>query len=257
MTTARQYSPQETKIRKTVYFWLHMTVLVLSIFLIVSISIATFNDITYYNDPHFEIIQFWICILFLADFAAEWIMSEKKWHYLLTHFIFFLVSIPYGAIIHHFNLVFDPQISYLMRYIPLVRGGYALIMVVNWLTSSRATGLFVSYLLTLVASVYFMSLTFLVFEMPVNPGVNTYADALWWACMDMTTVGCNIQPVTYVGKVLAFMLAALGMMLFPIFTVYITSIIKSRNRSGIVVGQGNFIEDERDQNISGKTEKSN
>lgn len=240
----KQYTPRETKIRKTIYFWLHISVLVLALFLIIFISIDTFKNIAFYEEPEFMDVQFWICILFLEDFFLEWFMAEKKWHYLLTHFIFFLVAIPYWAIIDYFGWTFNPQVEYLLRYIPLVRGGYALALVVSWLTSNRATGLFLSYLLTLVATVYFASVIFFVFEQQVNPLVNSYVDALWWASMDVTTVGSNIEAVTPIGRILSVVLAALGMMLFPIFTVYITNIIQNRNKQGLRIGQGNFIEEE-------------
>ena len=39
----------------------------------------------------------------------------------------------------------------------------------------------------------------------------------------MTTVGSNIVPKTATGEVLCVVLAAAGMMLFPIFTAYITA----------------------------------
>lgn len=48
--------------------------------------------------------------------------------------------------------------------------------------------------------------------------------------MDVTTIGSNVIAVTPVGRVLSVVLAALGMMMFPIFTVYITSIIERRNK---------------------------
>ena len=48
--------------------------------------------------------------------------------------------------------------------------------------------------------------------------------------MDVTTVVSNIIAVTTTGRVLSVVLAALGMMMFPIFTVYITSIIERRNK---------------------------
>ncbi|MDE5552618.1 MAG: potassium channel family protein [Muribaculaceae bacterium] len=229
--------------RKTIYFWLHISVLLLSLFLIIFISIDTFKNIAFYDEPQFMTVQFWICLLFLLDFFLEWFMAEKKWHYLLTHFVFFLVSVPYWAIIDYFGWTFNSQVTYLLRYIPLVRGGYALAIVIGWLTSNRATGLFLSYLLTLVATVYFGSVIFFVFEQTVNPLVNSYMDALWWATMDVTTVGSNIIAVTAVGRVLSVLLAALGMMLFPIFTVYITNIIQTRNKQGLKIGQGNFIDD--------------
>ena len=245
---AKIYSPHETHIRKVIYYCLHISILVLSLFLIISISVDTFKNIAFYREPQFMQIQFWICILFLMDFFLEWGLSEKKWHYFITHFVFFLVAIPYNAIIDYFGWSFSPQVEYLIRYIPLVRGGYALAMVVGWLTANKATGLFFSYLISLLATLYFSSVVFFIFEQDINPLVNNYRDALWWAAMDMTTVGSNIIAVTPVGRVLSVLLAALGMMLFPIFTVYITNIIQNRNQRGWVIGQGNFLpEDENAQ----------
>ena len=40
------------------------------------------------------------------------------------------------------------------------------------------------------------------------------------------TVGSNIYAVTGIGKVLSVLLAALGMRMFPIFTVYITNVME-------------------------------
>lgn len=48
--------------------------------------------------------------------------------------------------------------------------------------------------------------------------------------MDVTTVGSNIIAVTATGRVLSVLLAALGMMMFPIFTVYVTSLVERRNK---------------------------
>ena len=53
--------------------------------------------------------------------------------------------------------------------------------------------------------------------------------ALWWAFMDVTTVGSNISAITVTGRVLSVVLAALGMMMFPIFTVYVTSLVQKSN----------------------------
>ncbi len=214
---------------------LHVMVLLLAIFLVVFISIDTFKNIAFYKQPEFMNIQFWICILFLADFFLELILAPKKWYYIWTHLLFLLVSIPYLSIIEALGLTFPPRVGYLLRFVPLVRGGYAMAVVVGWFTYNKAASLFITYLTTLMASIYFSSLVFFVFEKSINPLVQTYYDALWWAFMDVTTVGSNIIAVTTVGRVLSVLLAALGMMMFPIFTVYVTSIIKKRNNEGIEV----------------------
>lgn len=175
-------------------------------------------------------IQLWICIWFLFDFVLEFFLAKHKWRYIRTHFIFLLVAIPYQNIIAYYGWTFSPEVTYLLRFIPLLRGGYALAIVVGWLTYNRASSLFVSYLTMLLATVYFASLAFFVLEHKVNPLVTDYGDALWWAFMDVTTVGSNIIAMTTTGRVLSVLLAALGMMMFPIFTVYITNLIQQSNQ---------------------------
>lgn len=233
-------APLTTKKRKWLYSLMHIIVLLLSIFLVVTISIDTFHNVKFWRQPEFMRFQFWICIIFLVDFFIEFFLAEKKWRYVWTHIFFFIVSIPYLAIFHYFGWKFSPQITYLVQYIPLVRGGYAMAIVVGWFTYNRATGLFFTYIFTLLATVFFASLVFFMFEHNVNSLVVDYYSALWWAFMDVTTVGSNIVAVTPVGRVLSVVLAALGMMMFPIFTVYITNIIQSHNRIGSE-GAGDFL----------------
>ncbi len=218
---------------KGVLLTLHMLIVALSIWLVVLISVETFRGIDFYSEPRFHRQQFWICMVFLADYFIELMLAKRKWHYLVTRFFFLLVSIPYQAIIYRYGLqqYLSDEVSYLLRFMPLIRGGFAVAIVVGWFTSNKATGLFLSYLVTLISMVYFASLTFFLFEHGHNPLVTHYTDALWWACMDVTTVGSNIVAHTGVGRVLSVVVAALGMMMFPIFTVYITNLITSRSKS--------------------------
>lgn len=216
--------------KKGIYGFLHVLILILSLFLVISISIDTFKGISFYTKSVYMEVQLWICILFLFDFVLEFALSKDKMHYFATHFIFLLVAIPYQNIISYMGWTFSPETTYMIRFIPLVRGGYALAIVVGWLTYNRASGLFVSYLTMLLATVYFASLMFYVVENKVNPNVSNYGDSIWWAFMDVTTIGSNVIAVTPLGRVLSVVLAALGMMMFPIFTVYITSVIARRNK---------------------------
>lgn len=216
--------------KKGIYGFLHVLILILSLFLVISISIDTFKGISFYTKSVYMEVQLWICILFLFDFVLEFALSKDKMHYFATHFIFLLVAIPYQNIISYMGWTFSPETTYMIRFIPLVRGGYALAIVVGWLTYNKASGLFVSYLTMLLATVYFASLMFYVVENKVNPNVSDYGDSIWWAFMDVTTIGSNVIAVTPLGRVLSVVLAALGMMMFPIFTVYITSVIARRNK---------------------------
>lgn len=218
--------------KRGIYDCLHLLILALSIFLVICISIDSYKNEAFYKVPQFMKVQLWICVVFLADFFIEYFLSPDKKHYLATRFIFFLVSVPYNAIISHYGWEFSPMLTYCIRYIPLIRGGYAMSIVVSWFTYNKATGLFISYLMTLLFTIYFSSLAFFLFEKGINPLVKTYGDAVWWAFMDATTVGSNIVAVTTVGKVLSVLLAAVGMMMFPIFTVYVTNILTKHNQQG-------------------------
>ncbi len=168
--------------------------------------------------------------VFPVRFPAGVFPLERKRKILHQPFYFLLVSIPYLNIIDFYHITFSPEISYFLRFIPLLRGGYALAIVVGWLSGSKASGLFTSYITMLMATVYFASLIFFVLEHKVNPMVTDYWSALWWAFMDVTTVGSNIYAVTPTGKILSVVLAALGMMMFPIFTVYVTSLVQQANK---------------------------
>ena len=216
--------------KRGIYGILHVIILLLSLFLVISISVDTFKGIPFYTQSLYMKVQLWICILFLFDFILELFLSKDKLRYFGTHFLFLLVAIPYQNIIAYMGWTFSPEITYMPRFIPLVRGGYAMAIVVGWLTYNKASSLFISYLTMLLATVYFASLAFFVMEHKVNPLVVGYGDALWWAFMDVTTVGSNIIAVTATGRVLSVLLAALGMMMFPIFTVYVTSLIQKKNK---------------------------
>lgn len=216
--------------KEKVFDILHIIILFLSVFLIIWISIDTFNNISYQTQGIYLKIQFWVCLFFLLDFVLELFLSDRKKSYFYTHFIFFIISIPYLNIIDYYQISFSAEINYLIRFMPLIRGGYALARVVSWLTKNKISKLFVSYITILLATVYFFSLMFFVAEHKVNPLVSDFSDSLWWAFMNVTTVGSDIYVETGIGRILSVVLAALGMMMFPIFTVYITNIVQMANK---------------------------
>ena len=221
--------PTKAKFIQDIYSFLHVIILILSLFLVISISIDTFNNIPFQSENSYLKVQLMICAFFLFDFFLEFLLADRKFKYLKTHFLFFIISIPYLNIIDYYHIVLSEDVKYFVRFIPLVRVGYARAIIVGRFTKSKVTSLFISYLTMLLATVYFSSLLFFSIEQGLNPGVEQYSDSLWWAFMNVTTVGSNIYAVTVAGKILSVVLAALGMMMFPIFTVYITSVVQKVN----------------------------
>lgn len=219
--------------RNVILWTAHIVVLILSILLIYIISRDTLRNGTFYMDATFMKWQLWICIVFIADYFIEMLAAKRKWHYFWTHLIFLLVSIPYQYIMQKIGWPMPRDIAYLIRYMPLIRGGYAMAYVISWFTSDKATGLFLSYIITMLSTVYFCSLTFYLFENHVNPQISNYIDALWWSCMAVTTEGCNIDPVTGVGRALGVLLSVMGVVMFPVFTVYVTNLINRNQKNSV------------------------
>lgn len=201
-----------------------------SLVLIASISLEAFSGQVFTQDSVYAQVQLWICLYFLVDVVLLMLLGPRKMGFFFGHFLLILLSIPYLSLINYFSLTFSQEVEYLLKFLPILRGGVALIVLVRLVVSNKITGLFVAYLVCFFSIVYFQTLIFFVFENGVNPLVSNYYDALWWASLTVTTVGSNIVPVTALGKMSTALLATIGMTVFPIFTVYITSLVQRMNQ---------------------------
>ncbi len=204
---------------------MHMLVIVASCILIVWITRQTLQNLSFLVDHTYLRFQFWVCILFLLDIIIEWIFAPKKLKYICGHIIFLLISIPYLNIIDHFNIHLSGETMYLLRFVPMIRAGYVLALVSGALAQNKWISMFWVYMIWVLASIYIGALMFFVEEHYINPQVDTFWTAIWWAALDMTTVGSNISAMTATGKVIAVVLSGEGLMLFPVFTVYVTNAV--------------------------------
>lgn len=229
------FTPQrDDEFRRRILALLRWIILALSIALIVFISIDIYNKIDFIHNHVYMKFQFLVCVIFIADFFIELLLTPRhqRLTYLRRRWIYLLLSIPYLTIIYHFNLHVNENILYWIRFVPLARGGLALAIIYDYLSRNQIKSILAIYISILIIVVYFASLIFFEREQPVNPPVSSYWEALWWSGMQVTTLGCNIYPVTVIGKVLSVILSILGMIMFPLFTVYLTDmIIRRRNRN--------------------------
>ncbi|MEG0499908.1 MAG: two pore domain potassium channel family protein [Rikenellaceae bacterium] len=169
-----------------------------------------------------------VCVIFLLDFFIRLIYSDRKIRFILYNFPLLLVSIPYLNIIGWLSITVGHQLHLALRTLPLIRGIYGVAIMIGWVTRNQINNLFYSYLITIGSVTYYSSIMFYAVEKGINSQVTNYWDALWWACMDVTTVGSNIYGVTFLGQLLAALLAGAGMMMFPIFTAYITTVYTNK-----------------------------
>lgn len=217
------------KIQRTIKWISHSIVLLLSVALICWISYDTFENVPFLQNRTYMTFQLFVCMVFIADFFIELAMSRAKWAYVRYHWFYLLISIPYLNIINIFDIDFTQNTLYFLRFIPLIRGAYSLAMVVGYFSSNRAMSLLASYAAILLSIIYFASLIFYQQEKNINSDVTDYWLALWWACMNVTTIGCYINPLSIAGKVCGVVLAGMGMLMLPLFTVFITSKVKDYN----------------------------
>lgn len=213
--------------RQGIQFALHLSAFVLSLLLVISISIDTFRDIPFYEDTNYLDLQFWICVLLMALFAIEVYTAENSWRYLGRHVLFLLLVIPYLTLFDWWGVELSPQMAYLFRFIPLVRGYIAFTVIAYGLLRDLASGLLITYIVVLFSFIYYCSLIFYVLEVGINPMLHSFWDSLWYSCMTATTAGCSISAMTSMGRVISVLLALAGMMLLPVFTVYLTDLIRT------------------------------
>ena len=229
MTAATDKAPSRIP-RFMVYLHrvMDFVVITLSIMLIVWISIDTFEKIDFLQNHQYMEFQFWVCVVFIFDYIVEVFSSEERGRTARKRLLFLLLSIPYLNIINQLNLHLSHDALYFVRFIPLMRGALAMSIVIGYLSKNAISSLFLSYITIMLLVAYFGSLIFYQREYGVNPEVKSYGDALWFTAMNLVTVGCNISPVTVSGKVVAVILPITGMIIFPLFTVYLTNYV-SRN----------------------------
>jgi voltage-gated potassium channel len=92
----------------------------------------------------------------------------------------------------------------------------------TYLTLRRAVGLIVG-----VAATLSVSAAILVWL--IDPGFDTFGEALWWAVSTVTTVGYgDILPVSAAGRLIGAVLMLTGLALIPMITSVVVSILISQ-----------------------------
>ena len=199
--------------------------LIAGVALLVGISIEVLSGDHLHYSSWYMWLQLVVCIVFMIDFATAMVTADKnsrRWFWL--NLLFFLISIPYLNILSWMNVVPHRGVAIVVAALPLLRSFIAMGVVVWWFIVGKVSRIFAAYLFTVVCFTYLAALIFYDYEILVNDKLNGFGNALWWAWMNTTTVGAAIFPVTTIGKVLAVLLPSLGMMFFPIFTIYVTNI---------------------------------
>lgn len=191
-------------------------------------------DLTRGLSPVLRWISNGIWIVFVLDFAAEFLIAPRKITYLKRHWLVALsLAIPAVRFLRIARAVRLARLARSAREIRLARTLGSLNRAFTALRSSfRRRG--VGYITaTTLAVVFGGSAAMYSFENGVaDPqGIHTYATALWWTSMLMTTMGSAYWPETPEGRVLCVLLALYAFAVFGYVTATLASYFIDRDAS--------------------------
>ncbi|MBQ7856260.1 MAG: two pore domain potassium channel family protein [Alistipes sp.] len=167
-------------------------------------------------------LQLCVCIIFLLTATFRLCISELRQQHYLRDTIFALISIPYINILHWAHLSLPTEVMRIIAFAPVIVSIMATGIIIEWLIEGRKKRLMAAYILTVILFTYISALIFYDYEIHTNTALHGFGDAVWWAWMNVTTVGAPFPPVTTIGKVVCVALPIVGMLFFPILTIYIS-----------------------------------
>jgi voltage-gated potassium channel len=211
-------------------------ILILSLYVIIELALEIIYPFSEVTIKMINQIDFVICIIFLGDFfyylykagdlpdniedrnERNKIRKQGRLHYLKYHWIDLVASIPFMTFMRAFRLI------RVIRMIRLLRGVKGLVNIFRMLGTSKLQNILISYIIIMILVMGYCSLAFYSFEKGVNPNVNNYFDAFWWAFVSLTSIGYgDIYPTTTEGRIVGMVLALAGMGLFSIITAQLAT----------------------------------
>ena len=197
-----------------------------SLLLLLSLSLDIVHRKSYTLSPMVEELQLVVCMIFIIDYIVQTMMSRNPKRYFWRNIVLLLVSLPYLNLMEWGGADLPKGLYIFLKCLPMVRGAVGIYMLIKYITPSRVSAIMWSYIVLIVLVTYISSLVFYAYEEVVNHAVEGFGTALWWAGLNVTTVGAPPFAVTPIGKILTVLLPGLGMVLFPLLTVYVTHLVQ-------------------------------
>lgn len=197
-----------------------------SLLLLLSLSLDIVHRKSYTLSPMVEELQLVVCMIFIIDYIVQTMMSRNPKRYFWRNIVLLLVSLPYLNLMEWGGADLPKGVYIFLKCLPMVRGAVGIYMLIKYITPSRVSAIMWSYIILIVLVTYISSLVFYAYEEVVNHAVEGFGTALWWAGLNVTTVGAPLFAVTPIGKILTVLLPGLGMVLFPLLTVYVTHLVQ-------------------------------
>ena len=193
-----------------------------SVVLLLGISYEVTAQRGGYLSEWYRSLQLVVCSIFFMTAVFRLMIAQSRRRHWFRDTFFAIASIPYIDILDWSGFALHHTQERIVAFAPVLISIMATVVILEWLIEGKKRRLMAAYVITVTMFTYISALLFYDAEMGVNSHLSSFGDALWWAAMNMTTVGAEIFPVTVAGKVVSVLLPIVGMMFFPIFTVYIS-----------------------------------
>jgi voltage-gated potassium channel len=189
-------------------------------------------EMAYGLSPVLTVLFNVIWVIFIIDFAVELALASDKVKYLKSNWLT-AVSLVIPAL----RILRVVRVLRILRLARVVRG----IWLIRLLTSLRRAMRALGHALNRRGFGYVIALTVIVvlagaagmyaFERgtPGQPGFTSYADALWWTAMIVTTMGSQYWPVTPEGRILCLLLSLYAFTVFGYITAVLASYFVGRD----------------------------
>ncbi len=177
----------------------------------------------------YAILEGVVCSVYLLKYGYDIYSSLDRRRFFAVRLPILLLSLPYLSLSMVIGVKLGHNLSLIFGLMPIVRAIISFYRLFVRLVSAQSIDkILLAYLMITVLFSYIAALIFYDCEVHVNPQLEGFGNAIWWAWMSLTTVGAAIYPVTTIGKILSVVLPLLGMMLLPLFTSYIIALHRRR-----------------------------
>lgn len=172
------------------------------------------------EDPSFVLLDWVVWFIFVVDFTVRLFHSKNKWTYIKKHPFELIAIIPFDSIFR------AARIARLMRIVRIIGIGSRYRAPVYRLLKTNGLE---KVLIVAMILLFLIPIPIVLLE----PSIETFADALWWAVVTTTAVGYgDLSPETPVGRILAVVLMMVGIGIIGTLTSSITSFFNKENAKG-------------------------
>jgi len=148
-----------------------------------------------------------IALIFLFDFIIGMTLADSRRKYFKRNWPDLLASIPITEGV--FRSLRILRILRLVRIIRVIARVRRIAVVADKIADESSKYIYATAITTVV--ILSSAVAFFTMEIEVNPNVNNFFDAIWWAVVTATTVGYgDIYPVTWEGRIIGMMLMFFG-----------------------------------------------